>query len=70
MKAWSFRSMAVALVIGAAALLPSGAAQALSVGDKAPAFSLPATIGKQAGSKDFAGKTQVLFFYVGAFTNS
>jgi len=70
MKARSFRSTAVAWAIGAVALLATGAAQALSVGDKAPAFSLPATIGKQAASKDFAGKTLVLFFYSGAFTNS
>jgi thioredoxin-dependent peroxiredoxin len=70
MKAWSFRSMAWAWAIGAAALLAAAQAQALSVGDKAPAFSLPATIGKQASNKDFAGKSLVLFFYTGAFTNS
>ena len=70
MKAWRFRGMVVAWAIGAAALLASGSAQALNVGDKSPAFSLPATIGKQASSKDFAGKTLVLFFYSGAFTNS
>lgn len=50
------------------AALASSAAHALKVGDKAPAFTLPSTIGKQASTSDFAGKTLVLFFYVGAFT--
>ena len=53
----------------AVAALLSSTAQALNVGDKAPAFSLPATIGKQARNADFAGKTLVLFFYNGAFNN-
>jgi hypothetical protein len=50
------------------AALSSAAAHALNVGDKAPAFTLPSTIGKQASMSDFAGKTLVLFFYSGAFT--
>ncbi len=50
--------------------LSSSAAHALSVGDKAPAFTLPASVGKQASLSDFAGKSVVLFFYTGAFTNS
>ena len=50
------------------AALSSGAVRALNVGDKAPAFTLPSTVGKQASLSDFAGKTLVLFFYVGAFT--
>ena len=50
------------------AALSSGAVHALNVGDKAPAFTLPSTIGKEASTSDFAGKTLVLFFYVGAFT--
>ena len=58
---------ATAFVVAA---LSSGAAQALNVGDKAPAFTLPATVGKQASLSDFAGKSVVLFFYTGAFTNS
>ena len=71
MKFCNWKALAVALTLGTAALLPGGAAQAaLGVGDKAPAFALPSTIGKQASNKDFAGKTLVLFFYVGAFTNS
>ena len=53
-----------------AAALCSGAAHAVNVGDKAPAFTLPASVGKQASLSDFAGKSVVLFFYTGAFTNS
>ena len=68
MAGW--RSWAVAAALGAVSLLPAAGAGAIGVGDKAPAFALPATIGKQASSKDFAGKTLVLFFYTGAFTNS
>ena len=70
MKACRWKSLAVASALGVAALLWGGVANALSVGDKAPAFALPATTAKQLGSKDFAGKTLVLFFYTGAFTNA
>jgi cytochrome oxidase Cu insertion factor (SCO1/SenC/PrrC family) len=71
MKACNWKRMAVALALGAATLLPGGMAQAaLGVGDKAPDFALPATTAKQVSSKDFAGKTLVLFFYTGAFTNA
>ena len=59
-----------ACMLFTSALLGVGTSQAIEVGAKAPAFSLPATIGKQAASKDFAGKTLVLFFYAGAFTNT
>ena len=59
--------MAAAL---AAAALTSTVTGAVNVGDKAPAFTLPATVGKQASLSDFAGKSVVLFFYTGAFTNS
>jgi len=52
------------------AALSGGAAQAVNVGDKAPASTLPASVGKQASLSDFAGKSVVLFFYTGAFTNS
>jgi hypothetical protein len=71
MKLRNWKALAMALTLGAAALVSGGGAQAaLGVGDKAPAFSLPSTIGKQASNKDFAGKTLVLFFYTGAFTGS
>ena len=62
--------MAVACARGGAVLLSGGMAQALGVGDKAPAFALAATTAKQLSSKDFSGKTLVLFFYTGAFTNA
>lgn len=58
---------ATAFVVAA---LTSAAVHALNVGDKAPGFTLPATVGKQASLSDFAGKSVVLFFYTGAFTNS
>ena len=71
MRGCNWKFMAVALALGAAALLPAGMARAaLGVGDMAPAFALPATTAKQVSSKDFAGKTLVLFFYAGAFTNA
>ena len=60
------RVLAVASFIVTA--LFSGAVHALNVGDKAPAFTLPSTVGKQASLSDFAGKALVLFFYTGAFT--
>ena len=69
MKTGNWKAVVAALALGTAALLPGGMAQAaLGVGDKAPAFALPATTAKQVSSKDFAGKTLVLFFYTGAFT--
>jgi len=43
-------------------------AAALKVGDKAPAFTLPATTGKQVSLADYAGKNVVLFGFIGAFT--
>ena len=47
------------------------AALALNVGDKAPNFALASTTGKEIKLADFAGKRHlVLFFYIGAFTNT
>jgi peroxiredoxin Q/BCP len=44
---------------------------AVSVGDRAPNFELPATGGKSVRLADFVGrKSVVLFFYIGAFTNA
>jgi peroxiredoxin len=68
MRNW--KRLTAAIVVAGAACLSGGTAHAVNVGDKAPAFSLPATIGKQASLTNFAGKTVVLFFYTGAFTNS
>ena len=50
------------------ALCSLPAAAALKVGDKAPAFTLPATTGKQVSLADYAGKNVVLFGFIGAFT--
>jgi hypothetical protein len=44
---------------------------AVDVGDKAPAFAAPSSTGKEIKLADFAGsKHTVLFFYIGAFTNT
>ncbi len=49
----------------------AAAAAAIEVGDKAPAFSAPSTTGKDIALADFAGKKNtILFFYIGAFTNT
>jgi thioredoxin-dependent peroxiredoxin len=50
------------------ALCSLSAVAALKVGEKAPAFTLPATTGKQLSLADFAGKNIVLFGFIGAFT--
>ena len=48
-----------------------GAAYALDVGAKAPNFALMSTTGREIKLADFAGKQAVvLFFYIGAFTNT
>lgn len=60
------RHSATAAVLLAFSSLPAGAA--LKVGDKAPAFTLPATTGKQLSLADYAGKNVVLFGFIGAFT--
>lgn len=59
-------------LLGTAALF-SGAAQAqsLKVGDKAPAFSIASSTGKPVALADYLGKKNVvLFFYIGAFTDT
>lgn len=51
--------------------LAAGSAQAVDVGQKAPEFALPSSTGKEIKLADFAGKKNVvLFFYIGAFTNT
>lgn len=51
--------------------LAAGPALAVDVGAKAPDFGLPATTAKEIKLADFAGKKNVvLFFYIGAFTNT
>ena len=68
LKRWT-RLLAVAIFASTA--LFAGGAMALDVGDKAPAFALASTTGKEIKLADFAGKQPVvLFFYIGAFTGT
>jgi thioredoxin-dependent peroxiredoxin len=64
------RVMFAALAI-AVSMLCSTPAMALQVGEKAPDFSLPATTADKISLADFVGKKPVVvFFYIGAFTNT
>jgi peroxiredoxin len=57
------RQVAVILVLSAAS------ASALQVGDKAPAFTLPATTTEKLSLADYQGKKNVVLFgFIGAFT--
>jgi peroxiredoxin Q/BCP len=63
----------IAIGLLGSAVLFAGATQAqtLKVGDKAPAFSVPSTTGKAVALADYIGKKNVvLFFYIGAFTDT
>ncbi|RPI46491.1 MAG: hypothetical protein EHM59_07295 [Betaproteobacteria bacterium] len=61
----------LASLVLAAGLNHGASAQTPKVGDKAPAFALPATTAKEIKLADFAGKKAVvLFFYIAAFTNA
>lgn len=59
-------------LLGSAALFTGAAlAQVPKVGDKAPAFSVISTTGKPVALADYLGKKNVvLFFYIGAFTDT
>jgi len=59
-------------LLGSTALFAGAAqAQTLKVGDKAPAFSVISSTGKPVALADYAGKKNVvLFFYIGAFTDT
>ena len=71
MQSYRWRHLVTGILFGCAALVSSGVALALEVGDKAPDFALPSTTGKEIKRADFAGKQHlVLFFYVAAFTNT
>jgi len=58
----------LAKMAGLLAVCSLPAAASLKVGEKAPAFTLPATTGKQVSLADYAGKNVVLFGFIGAFT--
>ena len=65
------RSLASVLVLVAVVLLLGGIAPvvALEVGDKAPAFELPATTAEKFSVAQYQGKKSVVLFgYIGAFT--
>ena len=67
----SIRWRSILLGIALAGLSLSGTAFAIDVGAKAPNFALMSTTGKEIKLADFAGKQAVvLFFYIGAFTNT
>jgi len=70
MKSMRWGRLLAGMLWSAIALF-SGAACALEVGDKAPAFALPSSTGKEIKLADFLGKQPiVLFFYIGAFTGT
>ena len=59
------------LLVGSLLLAAVSQSSALQVGDKAPDFTLPATTAESIKLADYLGKKPVvLFFYIGAFTNT
>jgi hypothetical protein len=69
MKLQRWRNVWLGALLGLS--MTAGAAHAVDVGQKAPEFSLPSSTGKEIKLGDFAGKKNVvLFFFVGAFTNT
>jgi peroxiredoxin Q/BCP len=68
-KAAAFRGRGFALAVAtlAAGILLSACATAedgLSVGDRAPAFELPATSGDTVALSDYKGRPVLLFFHM------
>ena len=63
MRRWVITSSLLGIV------LASGSATALEVGEKAPAFTLPATTVDKLSLADYLGKKNVVLFgFIGAFT--
>ena len=66
------RNFRIGTLIVLATLLVMGSvapATALSVGDKAPDFTLPATLKEKLVLSDLVGKKNILLFgFIGAFT--
>lgn len=70
MKLIRWRNALVGMLLAGIGLC-GGSAYALDVGAKAPNFALMSSTGKEIKLADFAGKQAVvLFFYIGAFTDS
>lgn len=70
MKLIRWRNALVGMLLAGISLC-GGSAYALDVGAKAPNFALMSSTGKEIKLADFAGKQAVvLFFYIGAFTDS
>jgi len=60
-----------AAMIGGSLFAGPAQAQTLKEGDKAPAFKVMSTTGKEIALSDFEGrKSVVLFFYFAAFTST
>ena len=69
MKMHGLRKLWFGMLLGLSFAATS--AHAIDVGQKAPEFALPSSTGKEIKLADFAGKKNVvLFFYIGAFTNT
>jgi cytochrome oxidase Cu insertion factor (SCO1/SenC/PrrC family) len=65
------RWIAIGLLGSAALIAQVAQAQTLKVGDQAPAFSVASSTGKTVALADYLGKSNVvLFFYIGAFTDT
>ncbi|MBV8810350.1 MAG: redoxin domain-containing protein [Acidobacteriaceae bacterium] len=63
------RRLAIASTIGISLLAQAPPSSTLTVGDKAPDFTLPSTDGKAVHIADYIGKsTVVLAFFPAAFT--
>lgn len=67
---YRLRRVSLTLLMGMVLLFGvAGQSFALQVGEKAPLFELPATMGEKISLADYVGKKPVvLFFYIGAFT--
>jgi len=59
------------VLVGVILLLAARPSMALKIGDKAPDFDLPSSTDQNIKLADYLGKKPVvLFFYIGAFTNT
>ena len=66
MRRLAMAQISVAVVLAFASDSP---AAALEVGEKAPAFTLPATTAEKLSLADYLGKKNVVLFgFIGAFT--